>query len=125
MPTQCLHRLAVRGAADRLLAFREDRTIWEEAPWKEFFGLRSIEGDPSLGWLAYRYDDDWKRVSPAVAGIAAAYPDLQFTHESCDEFGQEAVRARYQNGAQTFSMRVEPKTLDWLDDWGEWTDDEA
>src|SRR4051812_17814257 len=93
VPTEHVYRLLVEGPATEIARFRTDESVWEVEPWAGMFGLKVEHADHEH--LIYRYGDDYKRPSPSVERMAAEYPDLTFTIESCNEFGTHAVRASY------------------------------
>jgi hypothetical protein len=62
--------------------------------------------------------DDYKRVGPDVAAIAASYPELVMVLEWSAEFGGVAQRVRYVGGAEVEAANVDPYELAWM----EWQD---
>lgn len=116
MPTEYRHRLVVEGPSAALERFRADDTLWSDEPWRGMFGVTLEESSSER--LAYRYDDDYKRPSPPVADMAAAYPDLTFVQEGCDEFGDHGTRARYVGGTAVESGSIDPHELTWIE-WEE------
>lgn len=118
MPTELLHRLRVEGPDDALARLRRDNEIWQAQPWRSMFALTVLEEAP--GVCTYRYYDDHKRPAPAAVDIAAAHPDLSFSHEFTDEFGTIAARQRFADGECVEDVHLDARELDWL----EWDDEE-
>jgi len=118
MPTEILRRVVVEGPPAALAHFRADEGLREVEPWTHMYGMSLDDSAP--GRLVYRYNEDFKRPGPSVARMSAAHPELVLQLETCDEFGERAVRTRFTGGVAVERTVVDPYQLDWI----EWEGDE-
>ncbi len=114
MPTESLCRLLVEGPARAVAEFRDDDSVWAVEPWRLLYGAVLDEGSTSRR-LDYRYRSDWKRPGPSPADMAARYPRLRFTYESCDEFLEGAIRVRYRDGREAERVQLGAGGFGWIE----------